>query len=413
MQQATQEYKKTMAAESTNLRLFGHSTRHALTEAEIARCGGSSVLGNALGGSARSQTAMGLVSFRSTPEGCMLDSSRAPQAQAPSVDPIAPNRQRPSTNETRAPPCGPLQHPACGLKWRSVGAQRPAEGMELQHAGLSSALHGQTEFNQQQWDNFGIEGLEMGHYIQSGATFYKPSRAEAGGTPQLLGYSRGFAERYEDSYAKFVFIKSPKAGLIPRTKWEQENQGGTVRSPIYDRDHPLFNREEYEQERRHIVGGYCGTTRTEREISEFGKRQMEAYRAKEELRQAKLESELEKWKGLDPKAVLRLPKAKMQDVLQRLIEAEKHKKANIKLVEDRITQELSFTPGFPVGIKKKKWDPKGQEFHRFLQRQQEVMRTRLILAERTYGNYAPVPRDAPDSVEEQESEEAENDAQRS
>jgi hypothetical protein len=37
-------------------------------------------------------------------------------------------------------------------------------------------------------------------------------------------YSSDFEERYYRSYDKFVFFKSPKAGLIPKTKWELRNQ---------------------------------------------------------------------------------------------------------------------------------------------------------------------------------------------
>ena len=67
--------------------------------------------------------------------------------------------------------------------------------------------------------------------------------------------------------------------------------------------------------------------------------------------------------------------------------AEKHRKEVVAKAESKLLANLSFTPGG----ESKKWDPSGEEYYNFLERQQAAMRKRMILADRHSGNYAPVP----------------------
>lgn len=67
--------------------------------------------------------------------------------------------------------------------------------------------------------------------------------------------------------------------------------------------------------------------------------------------------------------------------------AEEHRRATISKAEENLLKSLSFTPGGTP----KKWDPRGEEYYRFLERQQAAMRKRAILADRHQGEYAPVP----------------------
>ena len=67
--------------------------------------------------------------------------------------------------------------------------------------------------------------------------------------------------------------------------------------------------------------------------------------------------------------------------------AELHRKEVVAKAEDKMLANLSFTPGGEP----KKWDPSGEEYYNFLERQQAAMRKRMILADRPYGSYAPVP----------------------
>jgi hypothetical protein len=47
--------------------------------------------------------------------------------------------------------------------------------------------------------------------------------------------------------------RNPNSGLVPKTKWEKMNQSGSSLSPLWDRDHPLFSREENVRERSRFV----------------------------------------------------------------------------------------------------------------------------------------------------------------
>jgi hypothetical protein len=62
---------------------------------------------------------------------------------------------------------------AFGLMWSVVGDVRP-NGQKLINSRLAAALKGKTNFTEDEWLNFGIQGLRADHYIKSGGTFYQP-----------------------------------------------------------------------------------------------------------------------------------------------------------------------------------------------------------------------------------------------
>lgn len=64
-----------------------------------------------------------------------------------------------------------------GLMWGVVGDFRP-HGQKLINSRLAAALKEKTNFTEDEWLNFGIQGLRADHYIKSGGAFYKPLRIE-------------------------------------------------------------------------------------------------------------------------------------------------------------------------------------------------------------------------------------------
>ena len=71
---------------------------------------------------------------------------------------------------------------ACGRKWHNKGVTRPSQGKELTNPQLAEALSktetSQIEFNSQEWEAFGIEDLQIDHFIKSPYkgtyAFYQP-----------------------------------------------------------------------------------------------------------------------------------------------------------------------------------------------------------------------------------------------
>ena len=61
-----------------------------------------------------------------------------------------------------------------GLKWRNVGEVEPSDGEKLINFKLSEALKNTPYFEQEEWQDFDIKDLRAEHYIESGATFFKP-----------------------------------------------------------------------------------------------------------------------------------------------------------------------------------------------------------------------------------------------
>ena len=67
--------------------------------------------------------------------------------------------------------------PPDGLQWKCHGARRPADGIELHHEGLSTALAAnRRDFNPSQWKRLGVPGpLTHAHYIMADGLCYKPT----------------------------------------------------------------------------------------------------------------------------------------------------------------------------------------------------------------------------------------------
>jgi len=63
---------------------------------------------------------------------------------------------------------------ASGLKWENAGVTRPT-GSELSSTAVASALEGNTEFTQKEWESFGICDLQPEHFIKAGDFYYKPA----------------------------------------------------------------------------------------------------------------------------------------------------------------------------------------------------------------------------------------------
>ena len=64
---------------------------------------------------------------------------------------------------------------ASGLKWKAVGAARPADGEDLSLPGLAAALASKTEFLPDEWASFGVRDLRMNHYVEAGSCYFQPA----------------------------------------------------------------------------------------------------------------------------------------------------------------------------------------------------------------------------------------------
>eukprot|EP00966_Prymnesium_polylepis_P064444 1493790-Prymnesium_polylepis.1 len=78
----------------------------------------------------------------------------------------------------------PLQQPrseASGLKWQSVGHEKPSDGKKLENKELAASLQKRIEsdqpleFDAAEWCRFGVDHLEPEHFIKLGNTYFKPS----------------------------------------------------------------------------------------------------------------------------------------------------------------------------------------------------------------------------------------------
>ena len=63
---------------------------------------------------------------------------------------------------------------ASGLTWNEAGTTLPAHGEELHNQKLSEALVRKSEFTEDEWREFKIDGLQMCHHIRSGDKFFQP-----------------------------------------------------------------------------------------------------------------------------------------------------------------------------------------------------------------------------------------------
>ena len=71
----------------------------------------------------------------------------------------------------------PAAAKAFGLKWENIGATKPSQGQELVHHRLHMALYKKTIFTQQEWEDFGIKGLCIDHFLKRGSDYFKPAVA--------------------------------------------------------------------------------------------------------------------------------------------------------------------------------------------------------------------------------------------
>ena len=63
-----------------------------------------------------------------------------------------------------------------GLRWSSAGRKAPARGEELISAELADALTRKTEFEQREWDAFGIDApVRIETFIESGGSYFRPA----------------------------------------------------------------------------------------------------------------------------------------------------------------------------------------------------------------------------------------------
>lgn len=69
-----------------------------------------------------------------------------------------------------------LESLASGLQWRNTGNIRPSEGTELpRNEKLATALQTKLEFDQVEWDAFGVKGITIDHFIKAGDSYFQPA----------------------------------------------------------------------------------------------------------------------------------------------------------------------------------------------------------------------------------------------
>ena len=83
------------------------------------------------------------------------------------------NKHSSCLSSTKVEQKGSVEGLPSGLTWKEIGVTQPSEGEELTNSGLSTALLSKTEFNQQEWEAFGISDLRVEHFIKSGISYFK------------------------------------------------------------------------------------------------------------------------------------------------------------------------------------------------------------------------------------------------
>ena len=61
-----------------------------------------------------------------------------------------------------------------GLKWHSIGAERPKRGSEIHNDALATALTHQSEFSSEELSSFHEDNLSFSSYIKVGDTYFQP-----------------------------------------------------------------------------------------------------------------------------------------------------------------------------------------------------------------------------------------------
>ena len=102
---------------------------------------------------------------------------------------------------------------ASGLMWENVGTTQPAKGQELINTRLEDALKHQTEFEEEEWAEFGIKNLRMDHFILSGGLFFQPT-VHAGGLLPLRMQPKSDVKL--DSNSKSAITRRARKNVILR-----------------------------------------------------------------------------------------------------------------------------------------------------------------------------------------------------
>ena len=102
---------------------------------------------------------------------------------------------------------------ASGLMWENVGTTQPAKGQELINTRLEDALKHQTEFQEEEWAEFGIKNLRKDHFILSGGLFFQPT-VHAGGLLPLRMQPKSDVKL--DSNSKSAITRRARKNVILR-----------------------------------------------------------------------------------------------------------------------------------------------------------------------------------------------------
>jgi len=62
-----------------------------------------------------------------------------------------------------------------GLKWLKMGNTEPTDGRKLLNSKLADSLTHTTNFTRQEWENFSIKGPHVTHFVQAGGCYFKPA----------------------------------------------------------------------------------------------------------------------------------------------------------------------------------------------------------------------------------------------
>ena len=71
---------------------------------------------------------------------------------------------------------------ASGLTWNEVGTGLPQSSNELTNQKLSKALESKTKFTEDEWEQFGINGLQMNDSIRASGKYFQPAENKNGFT---------------------------------------------------------------------------------------------------------------------------------------------------------------------------------------------------------------------------------------
>eukprot|EP00966_Prymnesium_polylepis_P177312 4106744-Prymnesium_polylepis.1 len=128
---------------------------------------------------------------------------------------------------------------ASGLRWRNIGAEKPADGDELQSEKLARELQlvGKTSFTLKEWDSLGIERVYRHTFIKSGVEYFEPKLKWPHVVP-LLGDVLGTAhDPQELSYNRFGQTAVPwgnSDGAQRIAPWQQQDGWSQMQAVLAD-----------------------------------------------------------------------------------------------------------------------------------------------------------------------------------